>query len=208
MTGALDLPGSLAELQAILDVVCGIPGSITTDERGAFYFPNVGADGAVLPDGSTNTNTLARIDYKIVSVVALGIDELRMVYDPNVAIPGDTYVKPGGGTLGGKRQYVQGNRQINVQIKAECYAPTGGGAFAYVERVRTRLGLPTITDRLEAVGLAIADYGDSRPADFTSEAGRVVSCAWFEVTFNAADIAEDDPTTTIETTDNPRLWGP
>jgi hypothetical protein len=195
---ALDIGGVLAELQAILDVVCGIPGSIAGDERGAFYFPNVGANGEVLPDGSTNTNTLAKVEYSIVSVVALGSDELRTVYDPALAIPGDTYVPPEGGTLGGTRQYAHGNRQVRVQIKAESFAPTGGGAFAYVERVRTRLGLPSITDRLEAVGVAVADTSDTRPADYTIDAGRIVSVAYFEVTFNAADVAEDDPVTTIE----------
>jgi hypothetical protein len=94
-----------------------------------------------------------------------------------------------------------------VQIKAECFAPTGGGAFAYVERVRTRLGLPTINDRLEAVGFAVCSCGDSRPADYTDDNGRTVSVAWFEVTFNAADQADDDPITTIETieADDPEI---
>lgn len=200
---ALDLAGSLVELQAILDVVCGIPGSITTDERGAFYFPNVGADGVVLPDGSMNTNTLAKLDYQIVSSIGLGSDELRMFYDPTVVISGDTY-QPNPAVplarLGGKRQFVHGNRQIRVQIKAETFAPTGGGAFAYVERVRTRLMLPTIGSRLEAAGVAVADISDTRPSDYTSAAGRLVSVATFEITFNAADVAEDDPTTTIEQT--------
>lgn len=198
----MNLSSVLAELQAILDVVCGVPGSISGDARGPFYFPNVGADGQALPDGSTNTNTLARVEYSIVSIVALGSDELRTEYDESLAIPGDTYEPDPQQPLkrlGGKRVTMHGNRQIRVQIKAETFAPTAGGAFAYVERVRTRLGLPSISDRLEAVGVAVADYSDSRPADYTSEAGRVVSVAWFEVTFNAADVAEDDPVTTIET---------
>ncbi len=199
----LDLPGSLAELQAILDVVCGIPGSISSDVRGTFYFPNVGANGETLPDGSTNTNTLAKLDYQIVSTIGLGTDELRTVYDEGIEIPGDTY-EPDPldplARLGGVVYSVHGNRQVRVQIKAETFAPAGGGAFAYVERVRTRLMLPTIGDRLEAVGFAVAELNDSRPADY-SENGRIVSVAWFEITFNAADIASDDPVTTIETVD-------
>lgn len=197
----MNLSSALAELQAILDVVCGIPGSITTDERGAFYFPNVGADGAALPDGSTNTNTLAKLEYSIVSITGVGNDELRAVYDPDVVIPGDTY-EPNPDDplerLGGKIESIHGNRQVRVQIKAESFAPTGGGAFAYVERVRTRIVLPTISDRLDAVGFAVADYSDARPADYV-ENGRTVSVAWFEITFNAADVADDDPLTTVET---------
>lgn len=204
---ALNLSAGLAELQAILDVVCGIPGSITTDERGAFYFPNVGANGEVLPDGSTNTNTLAKIDYSIVSITGLGREEFRRTYDPDVVFPDDTYEpNPDDPTerLGGVIESVHGNRQVRIQIKAECFAPTGGGAFAYIERVRTRLFLPSVGDRLEAVGFAIADYSDARPADYV-ENGRTVSVAWFEITLNAADQAEDDPTTTIETVDKPEL---
>ncbi len=198
---ALDLPAGLAELQAILDVVCGIPGSISGDERGAFYFPNVGESGEVLPDGSTNTNTLAKVEYQIISTIGLGSDEQRSAYDETIEIAGDTYAPNPADPLerlGGVRHVIHGNRQVRVQIKAEAFAPTGGGAFAYVERVRTRLGLPTIIDRLDAVGFAAADLGDSRPADYVADGGRVVSVAWFEVTFNAADTAEDDPTTTIE----------
>ncbi len=183
------------------------PGSITADERGCFYFPNVGADGAALPDGSTNTNTLAKLEYSIVSIVGLGQEEFRGAYDPLIVIPGDTYEpdpNAPSARLGGLIISVHGNRQVNVQIKAEAFAPTGGGAFAYIERVRTRICLPSVSDRLEAVGLAIADYSDARPADYV-ENGRTVSVAWFEVTFNAADQADDSPVTTIELVDKPVL---
>lgn len=196
----LDLAGSLAELQAILDVVCGIPGSISADGRAPFYFPNVGAAGELLPDGSTNTNTLAKVEYMIVSTTGVGTDELRTEYDPDLVIPGDTY-QPNPDAplerLGGLVQSMHGNRLVTVQIKCECYASTGGGAFAFVERVRTRLGLPTITDRLEQAGFAVCEDRDARPADY-EENGRTVSVAWFEVVFNAADRADDDPITTIE----------
>jgi hypothetical protein len=201
----LDLGGSLAELQAILDVVCGVPGSITQDERKPFYFPNVGANGAVLPDGSTSTNTLAKLEYKIVSITNVGQDELRSAYDGDLTIPGDTYVSPEGGALGGVVATSTGNREIVVQIKAETWDPSGGGAFAYVERVRTRLGLPTIGDRLEAAGVAIQDTRDARAADYVDDDGRNVCVAWFEVIFNAADSASDDPTTTIETVEPERV---
>lgn len=197
----LDLSGSLAELQAILDVVCGIPGSITADQRAPFRFPNVGLDGAALPDGKTSTNTLAKVEYMIVSISGHGNDEQRNAYDPGLVIPGDTYqpnpAQPSQ-RLGGVVTSVTGNREIVVQIKAEAHDPRAGGAFAYVERVRTRLGLPTITDRLEAAGLAVQDTRDARPADYENSNGRAVSVAWFEVIFNAADVASDDPATTIE----------
>ncbi len=199
----LDLGGSLAELQAILDVVCGIPGSISQDERAPFYFPNVGLDGAALPDGSTSTNTLAKVEWSILSISAIGNDEQRNEYDPNTAIAGDTYQpNPAQPTerLGGVVTSVTGNREIVVQIKAETYDPRGGGAFAFCERVRTRLGLPTIGDRLESAGVAVQDTRDTRPADFVDANGRTVSVAWFEVILNAADTATDDRVTTIEET--------
>lgn len=191
----LDLGGSLAELQAILDVVCGIPVAITADERAPGFHFQVGAE----PD-----NSLARVEYQILSIVALGQDELRADYDPGLTIPGDTY-QPNPAAplerLGGVVQSVRGQRVVTVQIKAETLSSAGGGAFAIAERIRTRLGLPTIADRLESAGVGLIDCGATRPTDYTNENGHTVCVAWFEADFAAADTATDDPVTTIEQTE-------
>ena len=199
---ALDLPGSLAILEAVLDVACGIPGTITRDMNSPFMFPQVGPSGEALPDLSLSTNALAKLEWKIVSVVGLGFEEQREEYDPLLVIPGDTY-EPDPldplARLGGVVTTVSGNRVIHVQVKCEAHAPGGGGAFMFLEKCRTRLCLPSVIDTLEAAGFAIADVSDARCVDFTDPNGRLVSAALFELTVNAADAASDDPVTTIET---------
>lgn len=197
----LDLQGSLTALAAMLNVAAGIPGSTANYTDGAFVFPQVGADGVVLPDGSLPTNELTKLEYEIVSIVGLGQDEQRNRYDADVLIDGDTY-EPNPADplerLGASIQNVSGNRIVTLQIKAETQAPSAAGAWLYIERIRTRLGLSSFNEALEAVGLAINDTREARPFSYTDDSGRTVQVVIFELVLNAADSAEDDPVTTIE----------
>jgi hypothetical protein len=199
---SLDLQGSLTALAAMLNIAAGIPGSTANYTDGAFVFPQVGADGvAVLPDGSLPTNELTKLEYEIVSIVGLGQDEKRDVYDPDTLIVGDTYQpNPANPSerLGALLPSVHGQRLITLQVKAETQAPSAAGAWLYIERIRTRLQFDTFNEALEAVGLAINDMREARPFSYTDDSGRTVQVVIFELVLNAADSAQDDPVTTIE----------
>jgi hypothetical protein len=54
----LDLSGSLAVLQALLNAAAGVPGATAQYELGPWVFPQVGGDGvAVLPNGDIGTTS-------------------------------------------------------------------------------------------------------------------------------------------------------
>ncbi len=204
----MNLQTSLTALEGVLDVVCGIPGAVSTEAETPFIFNPAGVDGAVLPDGSINQGEQATLDYSIISIVGQGTDELRKGYDPDTLILGDTYepnpLDPDE-RLGAVIESRHGPRLITVQIKCECFDPRWGGAFRFLERARTRLALPTINTLLETAGIALARIGDTSAHHYTDENGRTVSVALFEATFNAADQADDDPITTIEIVEKPEL---
>lgn len=202
----LDLQDSLTTLQAVLNVACGIPGSTAAPANGSFVFPQVGADGVALPNGDMPGNELAKLTYDVISIVGLGNDEARNTYDPDAVIEGDEYEPDPDdpeARLGGVIQSIHGNRLITVQVKCEQQAPNAAGAFTYIERVRTRMVLPSVSEALEAKGLAVADMTAARPASYVDNNGRTVAVVYFEIVFNAADSASDDPVTTIETADKP-----
>jgi hypothetical protein len=197
----LDLNGSLAVLQALLNAAAGVPGETAQYEQGSFVFPQVGGDGvALLPDGSPGTNELTRLSYDIISIVGIGNDEQRNDYHPEILPADDTYVAPGETipTLGSIVTKACGNRTIRLQVKAETHAPSAAGAWLYIERIRTRLALPTFGDTLEDAGFAIANYTDARPTRYKDASGRTVSVVYLELEINAADTQSDDPITTIE----------
>ena len=200
----LDLQGSLTALAAMLNVAAGVPGATANYTDGSFVFPQVGEDGSlVLPDGNLPTNELTKLEYEIISIVGLGYDEERDDYNPDVMISGDTYEpdpNDPSARLGAIIRTVTGNRVITLQIKAETQAPSASGAWLYIERIRTRLGLPTFSDELEAVGLAIAELKEASPHSYRDDSGRKVQVVLFELVLNAADSAQDDPITTIEQT--------
>ncbi len=199
---ALDLVGSLAVLQALLNAAAGVPGATAQYELGPWVFPQVGGDGvALLPNGQAGTNELTKLTYDVISIVGIGCDEQRIEYDPLILPPDDTYIAPGQTvpTLGSSITKACGNRSLKVQVKAETHAPSAGGAWVYIERIRTKLGLPTFIEALEAqAGFAIANYTDARPANYTDASGRRVNVVMLELEINAADNAADDPITTIE----------
>ncbi len=199
---ALDLDGSLAVLQALLNAAAGVPGATAQYELGPWVFPQVGGDGvALLPNGQVGTNELTKLSYDIISIVGIGSDEQRIEYDPAILPADDTYVAPGGTvpTLGSSVTRACGNRTIKVQVKAETHAPSAAGAWKYIERIRTRLGLPSFVDTLEEMaGFAIANYTDARPTNYKDASGRTVNVVYLELEINAADNYADDPITTIE----------
>src|SRR5512146_900150 len=202
----IDLPTNLGALEAVLKVCCGIPGSVPRDAAVPFVFPEVGADGNVLPNGDTGQNTIATPTYDIISIVGLGRDELRTYYDPDIDLTtsadGDTFEPDPDdplARLGATVATVSGNRQVTVQFKCEVQAAARVDAFVYLERVRSRLGLPSVVDALDAAGFALAHVGAAHPADYRDDSGLTIKVGVFEIVLNAADCAVDDPTTTIET---------
>ncbi len=198
----INLAAALARFEAVLHVAGGLPGAQPRAMGVPWTFPEVGAAGNVLPGGSLGQNSRALFKYEIVSIVGLGNDEIREEYDPELAIPGDTY-QPNPAApaerLGAKILSTMGNRVITIQVRCEVHAADPAGPHTYLERVRTRLFLPSSTDALEEVGLGVADVRDTRPGpDSRDDSGRTVSSAYFEVELNAWDCASDDPVTTIE----------
>ncbi len=196
------LAAALARFEAVLHVAGGLPGAAPRAMGVPWVFPEVGAAGNALPDGSLSLNSRALIKYQVISIVGLGNDEQREEYDPLLTIPGDTY-QPNPAVpserLGGKVVSVMGNRVITIQVRCEVHAADPAGPHVYLERCRTRLMLPSSTDALEEVGLAVADVRETRPGpDARDDSGRTLRIGYFEVELNAWDCASDDPTTTIE----------
>jgi hypothetical protein len=191
----LDYDALQSGLAAVLSVACNIPGSsvgaITNAEQ-AFYFPDCDpADGA----------TLAKITYDITGIKPMGSDEWRVGYDPTVMIPGDTYqpnpAQPSQ-RLGAAIYSSEGNRQITVSIKCECWDLSGAGAIKFIERIRARMGMPSFVLALRALSCAQCRTSNTRCMSYISDDGRSVDVAQFDLILNAADAAVDDPITTIE----------
>jgi hypothetical protein len=184
-----------AGLANFLNVAVDIPGSAlggtAQDGEQSFYFPDTNsADG--IP--------LAKLTYTISGIMGLGWDEWRVGYDPSVLIPGDTYVNPATGLIdkGAAIYSSEGNRKINVSIKCECWDLLGSGAIQYIERLKTRLNLPSFAAVLRTLRVAQNDVSSTRTLRYTDDDGRSVSVAQFDLKLNAADAAVDDPLTTIE----------
>lgn len=184
-----------AGMAAVIGVACNLPGSscgTAQNEDGAFYFPsNDPADGS----------TLAKITYEITMVRALGCDEWRIGYDPTVMIPGDTYQpdpNDPSARLGAVIYSSEGNRQINISIKCECWDLVGSGAVKYIERIRTRMGMPSFNLALRELRCAWFKASNTRTLKYNTDDGRAVDVAQFDLVLNAADAAVDDPITSIE----------
>lgn len=184
---ALDLGAIRGALRTVINRIDGISIDATNGEDQPVYFA---ADPA----------TLAKCTFNVIAVTPLFIDETRQTYDPAGNPPGDMYAPPGGnpGDLGSVIESVHGYRRLTVSIKCECFDQSDAGtAWTYLERVRSRLRLPSSRATLEAAGCAISDIGPSRDLSY-DEDGRRVSVAQFDLFLNAADEQSDDPVTTIE----------
>jgi hypothetical protein len=196
-------------LRNVLNVISGVPGATAQGDGQPVYFPQVGTgpitDGNGHDIGTISANNdQARVTYDVISENTLGFDEWRDTYDPDVVIPGDTYTGPGA-PLGGVITTVSGNRELVVQVKVECFEQSDGkGPMPIASAIRTRFGLPTIVEALTAAEIAQQMIRPTITTSYDDENGRRVSVAMFEIVFNGADSADDDPVTTIETIGMPK----
>jgi hypothetical protein len=207
----MDLTALYTTLQAVCDVVTGIPGALTQPEDNSIRFPQIGT--GVITDGlghtlATGTNAQARATFAVLAIVGFGRDELRSKYNPAVQPPGDTYAGPGA-PLGSIVQTVSGQRYITLQFKVECHEQTISARDSdyYIERIRTRLRLPSVLDSINAAGFAIQKFAPSHSTDYFDTNNRKVDVTLLDVILNAADFATDDPITTIQTVVAPKYAG-
>ena len=191
----LDYDALQTGLAAVISVACNIPGSGVAPVQNAeqsYYFPDCDpADGI----------TLAKITYDITGIRALSCDEWRIGYDPSVQIPGDTYQPDPNNPssrLGGVIYSNEGDRQITVSIKCECWDLLGSGAIKFIERIRSRIGMPSFNLALRQLGCAQSSSSRTRCMSYSDDTGRSVDVAQFDLILNAADAAVDDPITSIE----------
>lgn len=208
---ALTFKQKFAGLKAILDDIADIPGQVTADDNGPQLMPSIGtfdplANNEDPDETDAGIAKLARITYNLTSISSLGRDEIRKAYDANAVIAGDTYEPDPENPavrLGGVVHETTGNRVWLLTIKCEASVGAPDGAVHYhIERVRTRLNLPSVREGLALLGLARNSIGPSRAADYVDDnTGRTVAVQWFELKLNAADSATDAPVTTIETAD-------
>lgn len=192
-------------LRNVLNVISGVPANTAQGAGQPILFPQVGT--GPITDGRGNrialgSNGQAKITYDYISIAGWGYDEWRTRYDATIQIPGDTYEPDPAHPdlrLGGVITTNTGVRALTVQIKVECFDSSDGkAAWPILEKVRTRMGLPTVIDALAEAGIAIQTIGASHPAEYDDANGRRVSVAFFEIVFNGSDAEDDDPATTIE----------
>lgn len=203
MSDVIDFAQINATLRDVLNTISGIPGQLTQESLQPEFYPQVGVD--LLANGELGKNLRARVNFEVVSAIGVGWDEFRTSYDPTVQIPGDTFVpdptKPDL-RLGGFIYETSGARELVIQVKVESWdVSDGNAAQQYIEKIRTRIYLPTISDAFNAVALAVQSISASHTANYDDENGNRVSASIVEITFNAADSAQDDPITTIELID-------
>lgn len=85
-----------------------------------------------------------------------------------------------------------GQRRVTLQVQAIVPAQTDAQwAMATLERIRMRLDSPAISDRLDAVEVALIDVGDAVEASFPDR-GRMASCGTMDVQLGMV-ANEDDP---------------
>lgn len=203
MSDVIDFARINATLRDVLNALSGIPGQLTQEAFQPEFFPQVGAE--LLANGEIGTNKRARVTFEVLTATGTMWDEWRPDYDASAVIAGDTFVpdpEHPDTRLGGVVYDTSGNRELTVQIKVESWdVSDGNGAQQIVERLRTRLYLPTISDAFNEAALAIQSISASRPMSYDDEDDNKVSCYAFEIVFNGADSAQDDPITTIEVFD-------
>jgi hypothetical protein len=139
----------------------------------------------------------ASIDFAVVSVVPVGIDEKRPRFDPAAVIAGDTSGPGGTPQTGGVVYDVVGNRRWVIEVAIECFDQKKG--LDYARAVHDRLSLPSSRAELSALGLALSSTGDMQDASYEDETGRAVALFVFEITCNGCMVVTDEAITTIET---------
>jgi hypothetical protein len=188
---ALNLGTIRGALRTVINRVDGIVPEIANGESQSTYFPD--------------PTTGAKATFDVIAVVPVHTDELREEYDEDLEIDGDTYEpdpEDPEARLGGIVHSLHGQRRLTVSIKVECYLQSDAAtAWNLLERIRTRIQLPSSRATLSAAGAAISDLGTSRDLSFdddTTNPPRRVSCAQFDLFLHATDSQTDDPVTTIE----------
>ena len=140
------------------------------------------------------------LHWHIVKVSGVGRDELREMYDPDVAIDGDTFEpdpEDPEARLGGIIESVHGQRDFEIQVRVESpnqSTPASEHFRAVVDRMR----LPSVRDELVATGLAYRGWEEITDDEYDGEDGRAVSVYIGRLYFNGASYAQDAPITTIE----------
>ena len=208
---SLTFKQKFAGLKTILDTICDIPGAVTQAEDGPQLMPSIGTFDPDAPNDNPDVTDagiakLAQLTYDLTSISSLGRDEIRKTYDPDVEIEGDTYEpdpEDPEARLGGIIHETMGNRVWLLTVKCEAkWGAPAGAAHYHIERVRTRLNLPSVREALALLGLARNSISPSHMADYDDDSGRRVSVQWFELKLNATDSATDEPVTTIEKTES------
>jgi hypothetical protein len=146
----------------------------------------------------------ADIEFAVISDVGYGMPELRMRYDEDVLVPGDTYEpdpEDPEARLGAIICEVNENRQAVFQVSVSC-AFQETNAYDYARAIALRLPLPSARDELRALGLALVDVSSvAGPIPQLDPNHRAVGKYAFEMTCNYMGYAIDAPQTTIETAD-------
>lgn len=150
--------------------------------------------------GYSDDVTGARIKIRFLSIGTIGRDEARTRYDASVVPDGDTYVDPDNPTvpLGSVIESSRSNRRVVCSLLIECTrANDDATAWAYEDRIRGKITLPSSRTALAALGLGLSVLSDSRESNYAYD-GVEISAVGFDATFCAATETDDTPVTTIE----------
>lgn len=179
-------------LTALFADLSGVPALASRAVDADFTFP---ADDDTAAEGGP-----VELTFSFDGIRALGRDEIRGGYDPDLVIPGDTY-EPNPDDpeerLGGYTFTACGNRVVTITIKVESHNQQYP-AWEYAERLRSKLALPTSRASLYALELARQSVGELHNISYTGDDGRQVSAYALELICNAATNVTDEPVTTIE----------
>ncbi len=182
-------------LSALFSRLSGLPKAVVTSAASPIPAPAVGSR-----DGEFKFPSIikqASVEFSVVSVVPVGVDEYRPRYDPTAVIAGDTSGPGGTPVTGGVIYELVGNRRWVLEVSVECWDQKT--ALDYARAIHDRAGLPSSRAELSAVGLALASKGEIQDASYEDETGRAVGLFLFELTCNGSMFVVDAAVTTIET---------
>lgn len=183
----------LAGFKALILTVAGQGSALDT---APLHAPVEGTDQAAdMPAADTGI----QVNVKLNRSAQLGRDEVRQSYDAD-----DDQFPPGAGTGGGSiRRESFGNRILTFQIKISQDDGTDEGlAFPIAENIRSRLQLPSVRARLNAISLGLAETSDVEDVSGRQD-DRSYPEVVFTAIFNASVSYEDEAVTTIETVTAP-----
>jgi hypothetical protein len=155
------------------------------------------------PWSAPDFGTFASVSFKITLVRTHGRDEVRMTYDPDLPVAGDTYQpdpEDPDARLGAFAVEVVGQRTINVSVRVERDDNSDDAtALPIAEGIRAGLKLPSVLSSLQDLGLGISRISDLRDLSYTGSDDRVTSVGQFDLLLTASSsIVDGEPVTTIE----------